>query len=246
MLSFFRKIRKSLISEGKTTRYFKYAIGEILLVVIGILIALQINNWNESNKARVYEIKMLKEIQFSLMQDMDYINAISTRIGTVDTESQAVLTMFKRNEVNEDELIKRIKDMYIGFVIHFNDGAYEALKSTGIERVTNDKLRSGIIDFYEFKIPRMMKILANSDNDLLKQQQHELLWELFDFNVSDYKYQEGELVLDIHKFKNEDYQVQQLFEFLYLTVHQAKQAKFRLGFLMEDLQELLQLLEHEL
>jgi len=48
MIKFFRKIRKNLLNEGKATRYFKYAIGEIILVVIGILIALRINNWNET------------------------------------------------------------------------------------------------------------------------------------------------------------------------------------------------------
>ena len=47
MIKFFRTIRKNLISEGKTVNYLKYAIGEIVLVIIGILIALQINNWNE-------------------------------------------------------------------------------------------------------------------------------------------------------------------------------------------------------
>mgnify|MGYP001131487683 CR=1 FL=1 len=46
MINFFRKVRKNLLNEGKTTRYFKYAIGEIVLVVIGILIALQVNNYN--------------------------------------------------------------------------------------------------------------------------------------------------------------------------------------------------------
>ena len=48
MIKFFRKIRKNLLNEGKATKYFKYAIGEIILVVIGILIALRINNWNET------------------------------------------------------------------------------------------------------------------------------------------------------------------------------------------------------
>ena len=47
MIKFFRKIRQNLLMENKTSKYFKYAIGEILLVVIGILIALSINNWNE-------------------------------------------------------------------------------------------------------------------------------------------------------------------------------------------------------
>ncbi|NRD21844.1 hypothetical protein HNV10_01235 [Winogradskyella litoriviva] len=51
MIKFFRKIRKNLLSEGKTGKYFKYAIGEIVLVVIGIVIALQINNWNEKRKS---------------------------------------------------------------------------------------------------------------------------------------------------------------------------------------------------
>ncbi len=47
MIKFFRNIRQTLLNEGKTTKYFKYAIGEIFLVVIGILIALQINTWNQ-------------------------------------------------------------------------------------------------------------------------------------------------------------------------------------------------------
>jgi hypothetical protein len=47
MVKFFRKIRQKLLSENKFSKYFIYAIGEIVLVVIGILIALQINNWNE-------------------------------------------------------------------------------------------------------------------------------------------------------------------------------------------------------
>jgi len=51
MLKSFRKIRQNFLSEGKTGKYLKYAIGEIILVVIGILIALQINNWNEEKKA---------------------------------------------------------------------------------------------------------------------------------------------------------------------------------------------------
>ena len=50
MIKLFRNIRQNLLTEGKTTKYLKYAIGEIILVVIGILIALQINNWNENRK----------------------------------------------------------------------------------------------------------------------------------------------------------------------------------------------------
>lgn len=62
MLKFFRKIRQNLLSEGKTGRYLKYAIGEIVLVVIGILIALQINNWNENRKNNLLEQQLLKAL----------------------------------------------------------------------------------------------------------------------------------------------------------------------------------------
>ena len=55
MIKFFKNIRKTNLKEGKTGRYLKYAFGEIILVVIGILIALQINNWNELRKQKIVE-----------------------------------------------------------------------------------------------------------------------------------------------------------------------------------------------
>ena len=78
MIKFFRKIRQNLLSEGKTVKYLKYAIGEIILVVIGILIALQINNWNEKSKLKIEEIKLLKEMRSALISDKeDVISNIS-------------------------------------------------------------------------------------------------------------------------------------------------------------------------
>lgn len=62
MIKFFRNIRRTLINEGNTGKYLKYAIGEIILVVIGILIALQVNNWNEDRKE--------KELEFNLVNKM--------------------------------------------------------------------------------------------------------------------------------------------------------------------------------
>ena len=59
MISFFRKIRQKLLSQNRVTRYLVYALGEILLVVIGILIALQVNNWNEGRKEKARERELL-------------------------------------------------------------------------------------------------------------------------------------------------------------------------------------------
>lgn len=62
MIKFFRKIRKKLIEQSKVRSYFFYAIGEIVLVVIGILIALSINNWNEGRKTKQEELVILKNL----------------------------------------------------------------------------------------------------------------------------------------------------------------------------------------
>lgn len=68
MKKLFRKIRQNLVMENKTGKYFKYAIGEFVLVVIGILIALQINNWNEYEKAKTKEVYVLKKCSATSMK----------------------------------------------------------------------------------------------------------------------------------------------------------------------------------
>ena len=73
MIKFFRKIRKDLLSEGKIGKYFKYAIGEIILVVIGILIALQINNWNNKQQDLEKEQEVLKNLRAEVLQNLEEI-----------------------------------------------------------------------------------------------------------------------------------------------------------------------------
>ena len=87
MIKFYRRIRRSLLMENKTSKYFKYAIGEIVLVVIGILIALQINNWNDNrnriNKKNTY-LKALKlELKANVKLIKNYINTTHNDIVEV-------------------------------------------------------------------------------------------------------------------------------------------------------------------
>ena len=74
MIKFFRKIRQNLLMENKTGKYFKYAIGEIILVVIGILIALQINNWNEGRKDLAQEQLILKQLQREYISNLNQLD----------------------------------------------------------------------------------------------------------------------------------------------------------------------------
>src|SRR5210317_1076892 len=85
MIKFFRHIRKTLLMENKTSKYIKYAIGEIVLVVIGILIALQINNWNEQKKQdrleKEYYCRLLEDTQQDLEQVNQFIKASEDRLA---------------------------------------------------------------------------------------------------------------------------------------------------------------------
>lgn len=78
MIKFFRNIRSQLLGKGKIGKYFKYAIGEVLLVMIGILLALQVNNWNERRKNTLVEKDLLFNIKHAFQSDLD--NVIDQRM----------------------------------------------------------------------------------------------------------------------------------------------------------------------
>ena len=74
MIKFFRKIRQKLLAENKFSKYLVYAIGEIALVMIGILLALQVNNWNEQRKDRNTEQKILNDLQEYFLVNINRLN----------------------------------------------------------------------------------------------------------------------------------------------------------------------------
>ncbi|MBT8395053.1 MAG: hypothetical protein KJN66_09415 [Bacteroidia bacterium] len=112
MIKFFRKIRQNLLSQGKTGKYFKYAIGEILLVVIGILIALQVNNWNEKRKIEKQFKVTLDQLYTSINVDLNiiyyYQNTMKDQISMINEiledsdsiESQLLINMLFYTETD--------------------------------------------------------------------------------------------------------------------------------------------------
>jgi uncharacterized membrane protein YgaE (UPF0421/DUF939 family) len=82
MIKFFRKIRQNMLAKNKTGTYFKYAIREIVLVMIGILLALQVSNWNQERKDRISKRKLLDNIYRDFIQNkvsFDALKAIHYR-----------------------------------------------------------------------------------------------------------------------------------------------------------------------
>ncbi|PWG06467.1 DUF6090 family protein [Polaribacter aquimarinus] len=160
MIKFFRKIRQNLLMENKTSKYFKYAIGEIVLVVIGILIALQINNNNEVKKDRVFEIKMLKEVRKEIIKDTFYFNMLSKRTKTASNGAQNLINLIIQKKTNLDSVSKAIGDMSTGIVYLYHKGAYETIKSVGFDKISNDSLRFALTDLYDFSLPRTKQLLS--------------------------------------------------------------------------------------
>ena len=91
MIKFFRKIRYDLMEKNKTRKYFKYAIGEIVLVVLGILIALSINNWNENRKELFNETKTLKTLHAEFKQNRSTLDSTLTLLSSAENALSFVL-----------------------------------------------------------------------------------------------------------------------------------------------------------
>ena len=115
MIKFFRHIRRSLIQQNQMGKYFKYAIGEILLVVIGILIALQINNWNEGRKARQIEATKLNKLLEDLKLDSIAFDSNVKVLTTIDNLHQELYNIGYKS--TNEELTNNPKEIrrYVPF-----------------------------------------------------------------------------------------------------------------------------------
>ena len=190
MIKFFRKIRQRLLTENKFSKYLLYAIGEILLVVIGILIALQINNWNQKQLDKAFEVTMLQDIRSSLEADLQFFEAIQSRALTKEEGIQELLKMIASNKMYPDStILKSYNKMTQGVQFNFNKGAYEGLKSVGLDKISNDSLRRELIFIYESDLPFIKASYENSDNDNrnkdYKLQLHNALWKRIQIQMPD-------------------------------------------------------------
>jgi len=153
MLKFFRNIRKNLLNEGKTTKYLKYAIGEIVLVVIGILIALQINNWNQDRQLKQKEKKILIELKRDLVSNNSVLqNTIEIQQTTAD-EITSLIEHLKKKKPFNDTISMYLSHAYYVERIQFTSSAYESLKSVGIDIISSDTLRADIANLFSNEFP---------------------------------------------------------------------------------------------
>ena len=188
MIKFFRKIRQKLLSENKFSKYLIYAIGEIVLVVIGILIALQINNWNEERKNSDFETQILKEISSSLQNDLIRNKAIlNERIIPKKTGIENLIRNLNSKEMEHDSMLRRYyRDARLNVIFTYDNGPYESLKSSGLDKIKNDSLRNQLVNYYDNILPRG-KEMINFQKDALINSRKNLEDKLYDYEYNEFE-----------------------------------------------------------
>jgi len=141
-------------------KYTLYAIGEIALVVIGILIALQINNWNEDRKTRQKERKILLELKDNLEQNLVFFQwdrevKIHREIRMIDSIFHCMDT-----NTNHDSLAFWMKYISLPDKIEVASSGFESLKSIGYDLIQSDTLPQEIISLYDVHLPQSSKDVA--------------------------------------------------------------------------------------
>lgn len=151
MLKFFRKYRQKLLAAGRLSKYLLYAIGEIILVVIGILIALQINNWNEERKESITERLVLEDLRDNIGRNTQLIESTLEIFDQIDKSTHIVKTVFNTKSPYSDSLSFHFSQSvrHGGFILRLNADGYESFKNVGFGIIRNEKLKDEILSLFE-------------------------------------------------------------------------------------------------
>jgi hypothetical protein len=156
------------MEKNKTGKYLKYAIGEIALVVLGILIALQINNWNENKKLSRVEIGMLNEIKTSLEIDLEDLVAEQNYLKRNFNSQKIIIEWIDINEPFNDSLSKHLHNVHMSVEFRYQSAPYETLKQLGVNSIKNDSLRKQISLLYDHRYENYTILISNRKTMLSK------------------------------------------------------------------------------
>ncbi|MFD2823189.1 DUF6090 family protein [Lacinutrix iliipiscaria] len=153
------------MKQNKKGKYFKYAIGEIILVVIGILIALQINNWNENRKLQQREVQILKEIKSDLYQTKKDIERAVTMHKEVLVTNKYVLDAIHLKIPYSDSIYGGFADASQEFEIVPKTSGFENLKTIGLNTISNDSLRIAISNIFQLRFTRLQNDMRSKGTE---------------------------------------------------------------------------------
>jgi len=151
-MKIFRNIRQKLAAENNVAKYLRYAIGEIVLVVIGILIALQINNWNENRKLNQSRQDYYRQLLIDLNKDIESSNNFIERFNKEREEYNNYIKLYEKKNLTPSEVYNALMKLNLasGF-IKFNSNTIESLRSSGELILFPLKIRNKLLDLKVFQ-----------------------------------------------------------------------------------------------
>ncbi|MCW5515442.1 DUF6090 family protein [Muriicola sp. Z0-33] len=169
MLKFFRRIRQQLLTENKFSKYLLYAIGEIFLVLIGILLALSISDWNNERIEKQSEIKTLSEIKKGVLVDLDLIIAGQLHVNNSISDIKHLQSLLENKDYEYTKELDTLFGVIYGMrLLQPNSAFYEDLKSAGLDLIKDENIRFQIVQLFEsnYKMLNWINELEMSINEV--------------------------------------------------------------------------------
>jgi hypothetical protein len=158
-----------MIIESKFSKYLLYAIGEIALVMIGILLALQVNNWNEDRKSKIMATEVYTNLLTSLEQDsIEVARTINLLTKSLETQKKLILSTSDQymKDLSQIDLDKMVEEIFQGVMSFFpKTGVYDLITSNNsMDLLQSSEIKALLINLYDFQYKRYENVDAIIDH----------------------------------------------------------------------------------
>ncbi len=165
-MSFFKALNNNLRAEHRLTKLLVGGVGEIFMVMVGILLALQVNNWNDDRKDGAKEVRILREMRENLDSDLKDCRYNIVRNGQLLLGNQAVLKHLTERTPLHDSLRVHYGSIFGNTTLTANTSAYDNLKSIGFNLIRNDSLRQMVTTLYSERYTYLRNLEFEADGKL--------------------------------------------------------------------------------
>lgn len=196
--------RQDDVQQGNYGRYLLYAFGEVLLVVLGILIAFQIDNWNDNRVQLKQEITILQQLNLDLTQTRQEIESISSNMRSIMSSRDSVLILLAEPGSQAEDFVRHIpRIQFTSGFFNVPQTTYKFIESEGMRFISNYELRTQITQIYEEDFHNITERRA-LEWDLAKNQLYPLLLKHVDPTITEYAdYELLGLPADVNKMKSD-------------------------------------------
>jgi len=202
MIKFFRKIRQKLLSENNFSKYLIYAIGEIVLVVIGILIALSLNNWNDSKKKKIEERVLLTELMKNLEINITQIKEDIEWDSVAISSGKIIMNVLNNKISYSDTLDNHFQNSRLVPNSFLTTSSYKAIENRGFHIVSSIFLRKKIMKLFDDTYPSMILEINNIDENTLKTNMQNYMINHFEYSNGQLKPNDYQELLEDQRYRN--------------------------------------------